>query len=50
MSKQQKAAQGAASAQTEFSRMNGAQKCGHVLKVCLFFLSFGFAYPNILSD
>lgn len=53
MSKHKKAAQGsaaAAEATVKFSSMNGAQKIGHVVKVFLFFLSFGFAYPNIFTD
>ncbi len=53
MSNQQKAAQGsaaAAEATVKFSSMNGAQKIGHVIKVFVFFLTFGFAYPNVLSD
>jgi hypothetical protein len=53
MSNKQKAAQGsaaAAEATVQFSRMNGAQKVGHVFKVFVFFLTFGFAFPNILTD
>lgn len=53
MSNQQKAAQGSAAAADNtatFSSMNGAQKIGHVCKVFVFFLTFGFAYPNIFSD
>ena len=52
MSKKQKAAHGraAADATVTYSSMSGAQKFGHVIKICVFFLSFGFAFPNILTD
>ena len=52
MSKKQKAAHGsaAADATVTYSSMSGAQKLGHVIKICVFFLSFGFAFPNILTD
>lgn len=53
MSNQKQAAQGsAAAAETKvtFGNMDAAQKMGHIAKVFLFFLSFGFAYPNIFTD
>jgi hypothetical protein len=53
MSNQQKAAQGSAAAAettTSFSNMNAFQKIIHVSKVFVFFLTFGFAFPNILGD
>ena len=33
-----------------FSRMSGTEKVKHVAKVVVFLLSFGFIFPNILSD
>ncbi len=33
-----------------FSRMSGTEKVKHVAKVVVFLLSFGFVFPNILSD
>lgn len=33
-----------------FSGMTGAEKVKHVGKVVVFLLSFGFIFPNILSD
>jgi hypothetical protein len=53
MSKQHKAAQGsAAAAETtgSFSKMSVVQKLFHIGKMCVFFLTFGFAFPNILGD
>lgn len=53
MSNQEKAAQGSAAtaeAKVEFSAMDKNQKFAHIGKVCLFFLTFGFAFPSILSD
>lgn len=53
MSKQQQAAQGsaaAADAKAAFSSMSPPQKIVHIGKACLFFLSMGFAYPNIFTD
>ena len=53
MSNQTKSAQGsAASAKTErkFSQMTLGQKGVFVLKLCIFFVSFGFAFGNILVD
>ncbi len=53
MSKQHKAAQGSAAAaetNSSFSKMNAVQKIFHIGKMCVFFLSFGFAFPNILGD
>lgn len=53
MSNQKKAAQGsaaAAEATVSFSKMTTVQKIFHIGKVCLFFLTFGFAFPNIHGD
>lgn len=53
MSNQQKAAQGsAAAAETtvSFSKMSAVQKIFHIGKMCVFFMTFGFAFPNILGD
>jgi len=33
-----------------FGKMNILQKLGHVCKICVFVLTLGFAYPNILLD
>ena len=33
-----------------FSQMAGLEKVKHVGKVVVFLLSFGFIFPNILSD
>ena len=33
-----------------FSQMTGLEKMKHVGKVIVFLLSFGFVFPNILSD
>lgn len=63
MSNQEKAAQGsAATAETkaakakaaktkiQFSTLDRSQKLFYIGKVCLFFLTFGFAFSSILSD
>jgi hypothetical protein len=58
MSNQEKAAQGSAAtakakvaeAKVEFSAMDKSQKLSYIGKVCLFLLTFGFAFPGILSD
>ncbi len=53
MSNQQKAAQGsAAAAETTgaFSQMSVAGKIVHIGKACIFFLTMGFAFPNIFGD
>ncbi|MDH5534039.1 MAG: hypothetical protein OEZ08_00505 [Betaproteobacteria bacterium] len=53
MSVTAKAAQGsAASAKPElkFSQMNAAQKGVFVLKVIVMLVTFGFAFPNVLSN
>lgn len=53
MSKQQQAAQGsAAAAETKvtFRSMSAPQKIVHIGKACLFFLTMGFAFPNIFTD
>lgn len=34
----------------KFSKMSGGEKLRHVGKVIVFLLTFGFAFPNILSD
>jgi len=33
-----------------FSQMTGMEKARHVGKVIVFLLSFGFIFPNILSE
>lgn len=33
-----------------FSQMTGLEKMKHAGKVIVFLLSFGFVFPNILSD
>ncbi len=53
MSMQKKAAQGSAAVPEvtlTFGNMSPAQKLAHIGKVCVFFLTLGFAYPNILGD
>jgi len=53
MSNQTKAAQGsAAAAETTvtFSNMGFARKIFHIGKVCVFFLTLGFAFPNIFGE
>lgn len=52
MSSESKAAQGSAATATEtkFKDMGTGQKVAFLGKVCLFFLSLGFAYPNIFLD
>ena len=53
MSNQDRAAQGsAATAQStlRFKQMNWGQKSLHIIKVALFFVTFGFAFANILHD
>ncbi len=53
MSKQQKAAQGSAAVpgvNVTFGNMSPVQKLAHIGKVCVFFLTLGFAYPNILGE
>lgn len=58
MSNQEKAAQGsaataeakAAKAKIQFSTLDRNQKLFYIGKVCLFFLTFGFAFSSILSD
>lgn len=48
-----KAAQGsaaAANASQKFSEMGASGKLAFIGKACLFFLSMGFAYPNIFLD
>lgn len=53
MSKQHKAAQGSAAAPdttVAFGKMSAVQKLAHIGKACVFFLTLGFAFPNIFSD
>lgn len=52
MSSESKAAQGSAAAATEtkFKDMDPGQKVVFLSKVCVFFLTLGFAYPNIFLD
>lgn len=52
MSKQKKAAQGSAAAAKElkFKEMGVSGKIVHIAKTCLFFLTLGFAFPNIFTD
>jgi hypothetical protein len=33
-----------------FSQMNAIEKVRHIGKVVVFFLTFGFAFPNVFSD
>ncbi|HXF68000.1 MAG TPA: hypothetical protein VNK67_15055 [Burkholderiales bacterium] len=33
-----------------FAEMTFGEKLRHFCKVCLFFITFGFAYPNIFSE
>ena len=39
-----------AAAEKRFSQMTFVGKVTHIGKVIVFFLSFGFAFPNIFSD
>ena len=52
MSKPTKPAQGSAAAAPAktFGQMTPKEKTLHVLKVALFFATFGFAFANILRD
>lgn len=53
MSKQHKAAQGSAAAADQkvaFRNMSPSQKLSHIGKACVFFLTMGFAFPNIFTD
>lgn len=50
MSRKTKAAQGSAAEANKFSKMDPIQKILFIGKTCIFFLTFGFAYPNILGD
>jgi hypothetical protein len=53
MSKSTQAAQGsaaAAPAPTAPKQTTAVQKTVHVIKVVLFFVTFGFAFANILRD
>lgn len=33
-----------------FAKMNVVQKLAHLAKVAVFFLTLGFAFPNVLVD
>lgn len=50
MSGKTKAAQGSAAQAKKFVNMTALQKLAFVGKTCIFFLTLGFAYPNILAD
>jgi hypothetical protein len=50
MSVKSKAAQGSAAQAIKFSDMSVTQKLAFIGKTALFFLTLGFAFPNILSD
>lgn len=51
MSKPKKAAQGnAASAHLKYEDMSRSQRIFFIGKVSVFFLTFGFAYPNIFME
>lgn len=51
MNSESKAAQGsAAAAQMKFKDMGLGQKVVFIGKSCLFFLTLGFAFPNIFLD
>lgn len=52
MTKQKKAAQGSAATAIDgsFSNMSLPGKISFIGKACVFFLSLGFAFPNIFSD
>ena len=47
---EQKSTNANAAAEKRFAEMNAYEKVVHVGKVIVFFLSFGFAFPNIFSD
>ena len=38
------------SSELKFKNMNILQKIVHIGKICIFVLTLGFAYPNILLD
>ena len=53
MSNETKTAQGSAApaqANQKFSQMNLLQKGVFIGKLCIFFVTFGFAFANLLSD
>lgn len=50
MSGKTKAAQGSAAKANKFVNMSATQKLVFIAKTCVFFLTLGFAYPNILLD
>jgi hypothetical protein len=50
MSVKTKAAQGSAAQTVKFSDMSLTQKMAFIGKTAIFFLTLGFAYPNILTD
>ena len=49
MSKPNKAAQGSA-APVKYENMSRSQKLAYIGKTLVFFLTFGFAYPNIFME
>ncbi len=49
MSNKQKAAQGSA-APVKYKNMSRSQKLAYIGKAFVFFLTFGFAYPNIFME
>lgn len=50
MPRKTKAAQGSAAEANKFINMKPMQKMVFITKTCIFFLTLGFAYPNILLD
>jgi len=52
MSNKSRAAQGSAAPKTDlkYKDMGAAQKIVFVGKACIFFLTLGFAFPNIFLD
>lgn len=53
MSKPNKAAQGSAApvaAKLKYEHMSPPQKLAYIGKTLVFFLTFGFAYPNIFME
>jgi uncharacterized protein YwgA len=50
MSGKTKAAQGSAAKANKFVNMSAMQKLVFIGKTCVFFLTLGFAYPNVLVD
>ena len=50
MSNQQKADDINAITARPFSKMSGGEKAKHICKIIVFFISFGFAFPNVFSE